>query len=547
MLEPQYNLESLMKKLVISSFLFFSFFLSLCAQNLEWKNYSLILTECKDYAEVVATRDYITQMGGNVAIIGSKNVMLGWVDPSIVSQLIGHYGIAAIHYKTIDLSTLKTSDRQTLQTVAFFNSATSCTLGKKLFGEKDKPEKKLDYQDCLPHPAISYNDYIKNLEKKNLNIQNLKKENHLLTFKADGSLLTGNSDEMTGTIAVAVFLVESNGAVDQNLYTWSSADEDSMYQHTLRDLSWWSGMAIKYGKTVSFNVIPHYHTNPVCQQPYEPILHSSDEDGLWIGSIMSNLGFQIGDYSSRVEAYNTWLRSTYQTDWAYSIFFSYNPPPAPARFKNKLGAYAFLGGPYTQILFTFFEDSNGASVSHESGHIFWAVDEYYDGCHGADNTKSGFPNGNCESSNVNSVDCMMKYSSYSLCAFTPAHIGWITEIPRYSVKTNPPGLLVSIDNVQRVSPQEFPWERESKVGISVVTPQILNAKRYDFISWNDGGAQSHLITVPNNSVCYTANFSPVKETPQTWLLYQMSNALPTLDAIVVTIDGQGNVLVGTNS
>ena len=542
-----------MKKLFLILYFFFTI-ISLQAQNTDWTNYSLILTDCKDYSEVIVARDYIAKLGGNVAIIGSKNVMLGWIDPSIASQLVGYYGITAIHYKPIDLSTLITDDRQALQTVAFFNSATSGALKKQLLDEKDKQVKKLDYYDGLPHPQISYDDYLKNLEQKNLNIQNLKKENQLLTFKPDGSLLTGNSDVMVGTVAVAVFLVESNGAVDQNLYTWSSADEDSMYQRTLRDLSWWSNMATKYGKTVSFNVIPHYHTDPVSQQPYEPILHSTSEDSLWIGSIMNNLGFRTGRYSTRVEAYNTWLRSTYHTDWAYTIFFAYNPSPAPYSFTNGYGGYAYFGGPYTQILFTWFDRK---TVAHESGHIFWAPDEYYQagygGCgDGATNTKSGFPDGNCEVANVNSVDCMMKYISNSLCAYSPAHIGWTTEVPHYTVETNPPGLLLYVKNrpdlegVQRVSPQEFPWGRGSQVEISVVTPQILNGKRYDFLSWNDGGAQSHSITIPNSSTSYMANFSLVNETPQTWLLYQMSNALPTPNVKVVSIDGQNNVWVGTD-
>ena len=518
------------------------------------KDYALILTECKDYSEVAVARNYILKQGSNVAIIGSKNVMLGWIDPSIESQLVGHYGITAIHYKPINLSTLTTNDRQTLQAVVFFNSVTSGTLEKQLLVEKDKPVKKLDYFDGLPHPTISYADYLKNLEQKKLNIQSLKKQNRLLEFKADGSLLTGNSDVMVGTVTVAVFLVESNGAVDPNLYTWSSADEDSMYQRTLRDLSWWSNMATKYGKTVSFNVIPHYHTDPVCQQPYEPILHSSSEDSLWIGSIMNNLGFRTGYHSTRVEAYNTWLRSAYHTDRAYSVFFAYNPSPAPNSFTNGYSNYAYLGGPYTQILFAWF---NGYIVAHESGHIFWAPDEYnvpgYGGCSdGASNTKSGFPNGNCEVANVNSVDCMMKNISSSLCAYSPAHIGWTTEVPHYTVETNPSGLRLYIKNrpdlegVQRLSPQEFPWGRGSQVEISVVTPQILNGKKYDFLSWNDGGAQSHFVTIPNTSTSYIANFSLVNETTQTWLLYQKSNALPTPNVKVVSIDGQGYVWVGTD-
>ena len=515
-----------------------------------FKGYTLILIECKDYSEVAATREFIIKQGGSVAIIGSKNVMLGWIDPSITNQLIGQYGITAITYKPVDLGSLKTNDRQTIQTVAFFNSVTSCTLEKQLGAGKSKSVKKMDYFDALPHPDITYDDYLENLKKNKLNTDSLNNKNKLLKVKSDGALITGNSDKMVGTVTVAVFMVESNGSIDPDLYTWSTADEDSICQYTLRNLSWWSDMAMRYGKTLTFNVVPHYHTDSVCQQPYEPILHSSSEDNLWIGSIMNKLGFTEGSHYTRVEAYNTWLRSTYNTDWAYSVFFAYNPSPAPSSFVNGYGGYSVEGGPYIQILFQWF--GNGSpTVTHETGHIFGALDEYYlsgyGGCGGGafNNFGTGIPNGNCMVANVNSVDCIMKQNSNTLCSYTPAHIGWINKVPEIYMETNPPGLNITVEGVNKISPQSFPWGRGTEVNISVVTPQTLNGKTYEFRSWSDEGAQSHSITVPDSTTTYTANFSETGVASQNWLLYQQSNALPSIDIHAVTFDKQGGVWVGT--
>ena len=521
----------------------------LFANSNDWKNYAIIFTECKDYSEVANAEKYIRQKGGSIAIIGSKNVMLGWIDPTMTNQLVGNSFIKAIYYNPIDLSTLPFYDQPTIQAAAFFNSVASGNLEKQKLKEKSELINKTDHFDCLLHPVISYDDYIKNLDEKNLDLQNLKKKNQLLTFKENGELLTGNSDKMVGTISVALFFVQSNGAIDQNLYTWSSKDENSMYQQTLNDLSWWSSMAMKYGKSVSFNIIPHYHTDPVCQQPYEPVLHSTNEDNLWIGSIMSNLGFQVGSHLSRAEAYNTWLRSTYYTDWAYSIFFAYNPSPAPSSFTNNYGGYAYLGGPLVQLLYSWYLYDN-MTVAHETGHIFWAPDEYsqpgYGGCFdGSMDTKSGFPNGNCEYSNQNSVDCMMKTMDNILCAYTPAHIGWIKEVPKYIVDTNPSGLLISIENKVMETPQTFPWGKDSKIDISTVTPQNINGKRYDFLSWNDNGAQSHTINISDTATGYIANFSNTVTVPPTWSLYQKSNALPSPVVRAVALDMQNNILVGT--
>lgn len=525
-----------------------------------WKKqingYTLVITECKDYEEAATGQDYIKKLGGSIAVIGSKNAWLGWIDPKLTDQLVDRYGITAIYYKPVDIVTLKTTDRPTLQTVAFFNSVVNGSLERQLLNENTAQPVKKDHFDGLPHPKISYDDYLKNLENKNLDIKNLQNENRLLKVSADGVSGSGNSEKMIGTVTVAMFLVESNGAADQNLYTWSSADEDSMYQRTLRNLSWWSGTARTYGKSVSFNIIPHYHSESVCQQPYEPIIHSSREDSLWIGSIMKNAGFQNGTHHSRVESYNTWLRSTYHTDWAYTIFFAYNRSPAPHSFTNGYGGYAYMGGPYTQILFDWFP-SGTPTLTHETGHIFWAPDEYYiagyGGCgDGATGTKSGFINGNCEVSNMNSVDCMMRRNSYALCAYTPAHIGWTNEVQHYFLMTKPAGLYVLaqcytyIPGVQQKSPQDFPWGPGLKVKISVVSPQVINGKRYEFQSWSDGGAQSHDIIVTGNSTDYIANFIQVGESPQTWSVFQKSKGIPPAkDVKSVATDLKGNIWVGS--
>jgi hypothetical protein len=512
-------------------------------------DYALILLECKDFSEIAATRDFILKQGGTVAIIGSKSVMLGWINPSISNQLVGQYGISAIHYNAIDLNTLKTTDRQTIQTVSFFNSTASGTLKKQMIDEKKESILKKEFNDCLPHPTISREDFIKNLEQNNINMQILKSANLLPESLADGSFLARNNDVMVGTVAVAVFMVESNGGKDPNLNNWNTSDEDKIYQSTLRDLNWWSSMATKYGRSVTFNIIPYYHTNPACQQPYEPVNHSTDEDNLWIDPIMNNLGFQTGSHLTKVESFNTWLRYSYSTDWAFTIFFAYNPS-GPWFFKSGPSGYAFYGGPYMQILFS--RQNNERIVAHETGHIFWAPDEYYvpgyGGCkEGAINPNGGFPNGNCEISNGNSVDCMMKNNELNLCAYTPAHIGWITEVPKYSVETNPPGLRVTINDNQKTSPQEYPWERGSKVNISVSSPQVLNGKEYEFISWNDNGAKSHAIVVPDSSFNYIANFSLVGEASSNWLLYENSLWFKYPWINNIHIDDQSFVWVGNEA
>ena len=280
--------------------------------------------------------------------------------------------------------------------------------------------------DALEHPIINYNDYQKNLQSLGI------------------APSPGNSDSMTGMVAVCLFFIESNGSIDPNTYTWSSTDQQNTINRAISGLSWWASQAPSYGASVSFSVYYYSSTSSVTQQGYEPILHTSNDDALWINQIMANLGFTSGDKHSRVTAFNTWFKGYYGTNWAYSVFIGYNPSPAPDRFTNDYFAYAYMGGPYTQMLFRnngWGETNFGLVLTHETGHIFWACDEYYQAGYGGctfcgacapSGPRPTVENGNCEYCNSSSVPCMMRSNSYQLCFFTPLQIGW-TSAYTYTV------------------------------------------------------------------------------------------------------------------
>ena len=42
--------------------------------------------------------------------------------------------------------------------------------------------------------------------------------------------------------------------------------------------------------------------------------------------------------------------------------------------------------------------------------------------------------------------------------------------------------------------------------VSAITPQTKGKKSYGFLSWSDGGAQTHTITAPATNATYTARF-----------------------------------------
>jgi hypothetical protein len=90
----------------------------------------------------------------------------------------------------------------------------------------------------------------------------------------------------------------------------------------------------------------------------------------------------------------------------------------------------------------------------------------------------------------------------------PHAVLWkISPTSEITIKTNPTGLEVIVDDIPQTSPYTFTGNRGEKHYIDVVSPQFSTpGSRHVFSSWSDGGAQGHYITVPFMSTTYTANF-----------------------------------------
>lgn len=76
-----------------------------------------------------------------------------------------------------------------------------------------------------------------------------------------------------------------------------------------------------------------------------------------------------------------------------------------------------------------------------------------------------------------------------------------------TVSTFPEGLTVTVDGVNYTSPKQFNWPAGSTHIIGVPSIQMGSlGERYVWVSWSDGGSQTHMINVPPCSITYTANF-----------------------------------------
>jgi len=218
---------------------------------------------------------------------------------------------------------------------------------------------------------------------------------------------------MLGDVAVGIILPESTG----NSENWTTAEQNEVVNEIQDGLNWWKTT----GGDLA-NLTFQYDIQFGVPTSYEPISRPSSDDALWISEVMSNLGYTTGDYWSKVYAYENDLRNQYQTDWAFTIFVVDSSADIDGKFTDSYFAYAYIGGPFMVMTY----DNNGWGIedmdkitAHETGHIFWAGDQY-----GSCSTATrygylGIVNGNC-----NGNPSIMKDNSLVVDSFAKGQIGW---------------------------------------------------------------------------------------------------------------------------
>lgn len=429
--------------------------------------YALILINASSKAELAEARDFIISQGGRVAIVVPPHAIMGWINPEADSKLLGRHGIHSIHRSALGSAPQGFRDRETLTTLGAFNDIVSGRMAKRRLRESKLPvgeeAGRPGLIDSLPHPPLDKNNVMRNLRL-------LGAEQSLLGIQSSVTpQYYSNSDTMDGSVAVAIFMVESTGGIDQNTYTWSQTDRDSVYSQVLDGLNWWveQSLAFNLARPLHFTLLFNDPTSSICQVPYEPATRPGSDSYLWINQVMANVGSTAGDVFERVAAYDQVIRDQNHTNWAYSMFIAYNPAPAPSAFADGRASWAYIGGPFTVSLFRSYGWPLSRIATHETGHIFYACDEYYQpgnlvcSCTCAPEVRPDAVNGNCQdiACGHSSTECIMRLNELALCPFTVAQIGWTSSVPK-PAPSAPSGLVASATSPTQVS---LVWQDTSTV------------------------------------------------------------------------------------
>ena len=96
----------------------------------------------------------------------------------------------------------------------------------------------------------------------------------------------------------------------------------------------------------------------------------------------------------------------------------------------------------------------------------------------------------------------------------------------------PAGANIYLDGIAHPTPFVY----NDLIGFShtIEAPdQTINGTTYKFVSWSDGGAQSHTITVPEVNQTYTATYTAVATAPPAYV--QVNSAVPQTNQSTVTV------------
>jgi len=192
------------------------------------------------------------------------------------------------------------------------------------------------------------------------------------------------SEFMIGDVWVTVVLMESNGTRDPQTENWTPAQITQVKSEIQEGLKWWedtfnSAPAVRPLDHLRFHVDFTYADSPAATG-YEPISRPQYDEGKWIDDFLGQVGYHsTAGYFTDVGRWDQAQRLAHNTDWAFTVFVVNSLADADGTFSDGYFAYAYLGGPFTVM--TYDNDGWGISrmgqvLAHETGHVFFALDEY---------------------------------------------------------------------------------------------------------------------------------------------------------------------------
>jgi len=394
---------------------------------------SFIILNSSNLSTMSQNIEYIESLGGNMTHRFPPHILIGDIPADKINELKGHGNIVDIVTKPLDVSVLRGYGKTAEIAVDIWNNNYHAPYAIKslvlpvgsdpgpIIGDMLIAPKKPAILKAVGVTAQS------GIPASEITVQTLPY----------GAGFYDTSEYMIGDIAVGIILLESNGSIDVSTEDWTTIEESNVVSEIQAGLNWWAVREPNAKLTFTYDIHTKVPTG------YEPISHTGPTgnpsgESLWINDAMIYLGYSTSDYFDKVYAYENAIRQSNNTDWAFTIFVVDSANDPDGLFTDGYFAYAYLGGPFTVM--TYDNDGYGignmdAVIAHETGHIFYANDQYAEaqrpcteitGYLAIQNQNSAYTlSGPC-SSNVDSImrSQVPPYTNGSIDPYARQQIGW---------------------------------------------------------------------------------------------------------------------------
>lgn len=259
----------------------------------------------------------------------------------------------------------------------------------------------------------------------------------LLATVPYGALTNDTAEYMLGDVRVSVVFLESSAVNSSNTETWTPSTIAAAKSKVAIGLNWWVDTLHAYYPDAYLNFdIDFTHADTPFEVNSEPINQTSNAHVQWVQAFLTQQGYwNNGDIHQSIYAYNHAQRVANDANWSFTIFMVNDTNDLDDQFAaggSFSRAFAYGGGRYLVTL----ASRPASTIAHETGHIFWADDEYAGGDSYLD--QRGYYNQQNTNAEMNPTpgfvpqDSIMSggdplsrsYNSHTLPASTRAMIGW---------------------------------------------------------------------------------------------------------------------------
>lgn len=234
--------------------------------------------------------------------------------------------------------------------------------------------------------------------ERTLSFESLE-ERRVMASLPFGATAEDTGEFMLGRVAVTPVLLESDGTIDPSTENWTPSHVAAVMNNVQTGLNWWTQLLQKESSVHTLEwVIDRSYADNRPSTPYEPINRTSNAYELWVSQFLSDIGFnQTNNLESNIRRFNDSQRQKLNADWSFTMFVVNSVNDGSGTFApggDFSRAFAFAGG-----LFMVVPSVRPASTfTHETGHMFWARDEYSGG--GTYYDKRGY----YDAQNTNAID-----------------------------------------------------------------------------------------------------------------------------------------------